>query len=63
MIAPYFHDGRYTTLEQVVEHYRHPPQAALAAAEISPVDLTDAEARQLVSFLKTLDGGVVVLAR
>jgi cytochrome c peroxidase len=62
MTAPYFHDGRFTTLEQVVDHYRRPPQAALAAGEITPVDMNDTEARQLVAFLRTLDGGVTTNA-
>ena len=55
--APYMHDGRYRTLEEVVEHYRHPPPAALATGGIAPIVLTDAEARQLVAFLRALDGG------
>jgi cytochrome c peroxidase len=55
--APYMHDGRYRTLEEVVEHYRRPPPAALVAGEIAPIALTDDEARQLVAFLRTLDGG------
>ena len=33
------------------------PPAALAAGEIQSIELTDAQARQLVAFLKTLDGG------
>jgi cytochrome c peroxidase len=58
--APYMHDGRYATLSEVVEHYRHPPPAALAAGEIQPIDISDEEARQLVAFLVTLDGGYTI---
>ena len=61
LTAPYMHDGRYTTLEEVVEHYRKPPPAARAAGEIQPIEITDAQARQLVAFLKTLDGGYRIL--
>jgi cytochrome c peroxidase len=57
LTAPYMHDGRYATLAEVVEHYRHPPPAALASGEIQPVAISDEEARQLVAFLGALDGG------
>lgn len=43
--APYMHDGRFATLDDVVVHYRS------GAMEI---DLDDAEARDIVSFLHTL---------
>jgi cytochrome c peroxidase len=55
--GPYMHDGRYPSLEAVVEHYRRPLPAAIEAGEIRPIALTDEEARQLVAFLRTLDGG------
>jgi cytochrome c peroxidase len=61
LTAPYMHDGRYKTLQEVVEHYRKPPPAALVAGEIRPVDITDEEARQLVAFLESLDGGYRIL--
>ncbi len=51
LTAPYMHDGSFATLEKVVEHYRHPPQGT---TELKPLQITDAEARQLVAFLKTL---------
>ena len=35
--------------------------AALAAGEIQSIEITDAQARQLVAFLKTLDGGYRIL--
>jgi cytochrome c peroxidase len=60
LTGPYMHDGRFTTLEQVIEHYstgikdsptldpniaRHPPGG---------VPLSAADKRALVAFLKTL---------
>lgn len=48
--APYFHDGRFTTLEQVVRHYETLPPHA----EVEPIQLTDQERKQLIAFLKTL---------
>ena len=56
LTAPYMHDGSLATLEQVVEHYRHPPRNRLA--EIKPLDITDAQARQLIAFLRSLTDSV-----
>jgi cytochrome c peroxidase len=58
--APYMHDGRFATLEEVVEHYnsgvvRRPnldPNLAKHPAE--GLGLSDLEKRELVSFLRTL---------
>ena len=51
--APYMHDGRFATLEQVIEHYRAPPPGK---HELAPTPLTQVEARQLVAFLRALTG-------
>ena len=50
-------DGSFATLEEVIEHYRHPP-ASKASPEITPLELDDEEGRALVAFLAALDGGV-----
>lgn len=55
--APYMHDGRFKTLEEVVNFYnkggvKNPHQSNL----IIPLDLTDQEKRDLVEFLHTLNG-------
>lgn len=55
--APYMHDGRFKTLEEVVNFYnqagvKNPHQDEL----ILPLDLTDQEKRDLVEFLRTLNG-------
>ncbi len=55
--APYMHDGRFATLEEVIDHYRTPP-AGPGRIEITPLDLDDEEAQALVAFLRSLDGGV-----
>ena len=49
--APYMHDGAMATLEQVIEHYRHPPKMA---SEIKPLVISDEQARQLAAFLRSL---------
>ena len=62
LTAPYMHDGRFTTLEQVVEHYNsgikaHPTLSpALTDANGNPVrlNLTSSQKAALVAFLKTL---------
>jgi cytochrome c peroxidase len=55
--APYTHDGRFKTLEEVVNFYnqggvKNPHQDPL----IIPLDLTDEEKHDLVAFLHTLNG-------
>jgi cytochrome c peroxidase len=54
--GPYMHDGRFATLDAVVEHYRKPP-AGTPPQEIAPLEIDDAESRTLVAFLASLDGG------
>jgi cytochrome c peroxidase len=55
--APYMHDGRFKTLEEVVNFYnqggiKNPHQDPL----VIPLDLTDQEKGDLVQFLHTLNG-------
>lgn len=62
LTAPYMHDGRFATLEEVVEHYNsgiqgHPTLSpALKDNNGNPVRLnfTDVEKAALVAFLRTL---------
>ncbi len=62
LTAPYMHDGRFSTLEEVVEHYNsgiqnHPTLSpALIDGDGNPIRLnfTDEEKNALVAFLKTL---------
>jgi cytochrome c peroxidase len=62
LTSPYMHDGRFSTLEEVVEHYNsgiqaHPTlSAALTDTNGDPVRLnfTDTEKAALVAFLRTL---------
>lgn len=56
--APYMHDGRFATLEEVIEHYRDPPMAQGRPHELLPLDLDREETEALVAFLQTLDGAV-----
>ncbi len=65
LTAPYMHDGRYATLEDVIWHYNTggrnagPEQVGHPAAEIKPLLLTEGEQSDLVAFLETLTGSPV----
>jgi cytochrome c peroxidase len=53
--APYMHDGRFATLDAVLEHYssggkNHPNKDV----RIQPMHFTDSEKASLIAFLKTL---------
>lgn len=50
--APYFHDGRHNTLNQVLAHYLSPQHNG---SELPPITLTETEQAQLVAFLKILN--------
>jgi cytochrome c peroxidase len=56
--APYMHDGRFATLEEVIEHYvaggKHADSIGVVDSQIRPLDLTADEKRDLVEFLKGL---------
>jgi cytochrome c peroxidase len=56
--APYFHDGSLRTLEDVIEHYDSGKwiKRPSLSEELRKLDLTDAEKRSLVDFMKTLTG-------
>ena len=57
--APYMHDGRFATLEEVVEHYN---SGGTYSSTIDPkmkkvgigLQLTNQEKQDLITFLKTL---------
>ncbi|MEM1437982.1 MAG: cytochrome c peroxidase [Pseudomonadota bacterium] len=52
--APYMHDGRFASLEAVVAHYRAAAPAEDGSDDLFRLDITDAEAVQLVRFLEAL---------
>jgi cytochrome c peroxidase len=57
--APYMHDGRYATLEDVIDHYnRGPDPDAVGTPDvrIRALGLTDGEKADLAAFLRTLTG-------
>ena len=59
LTGPYMHDGRYQTLEQVIDFYSDSIRTSATVDPLMPNDnggfhWTDLEKRQLVAFLKTL---------
>lgn len=57
LTAPYMHDGRFSTLEQVLDHYsngvQHNPNRGVQIPE-GGFHFTDQEKADIISFLKTL---------
>jgi len=56
--APYMHIGQYQTLEDVIWHYREVPPATIGESELHPLNMSDAQFRQIEDFLRTLDGPI-----
>ena len=55
--APYMHDGRFATLEQVVEHYnKGTVENPFLDNQIIPLELTASEKKDLIAMLRTLEG-------
>lgn len=52
--APYMHDGRFSTLKEVLEHYRSPPEKSRHRHELPRLNLSDQDAQDIVAFLETL---------
>lgn len=53
--GPFFHDGRYATLEEVINHYSEPPGTSQGESELDPLELDDGEKAELLAFLQALD--------
>jgi cytochrome c peroxidase len=56
--APYMHDGSFSTLREVLEHYRDPPLASTVQHELTPLTLSNQELRELEAFLLSLGNGI-----
>ena len=55
LTAPYMHDGRFTTLEEVIDHYNEGGQISPNIHSlVRPLGLTEKEKGQLLAFLHTL---------
>jgi len=56
--GPFMHAGQFATLEDVLDHYNTAPQAPVGHSELQPLNLTEKQIAQIISFLKTLDGPI-----
>lgn len=54
--APYMHAGQFSTLQEVLAHYNHPPISPIGHNELEPLGLTQREMEQIIAFLRTLSG-------
>ena len=58
LTAPYMHDGRFATLQQVIDHYaaggRHAESLGVVDSQIRPLDLSAQEKQDLLEFLQGL---------
>ncbi|HYE51100.1 MAG TPA: cytochrome c peroxidase [Azospirillaceae bacterium] len=52
---PFMHAGQFAALADVVAHYNAAPAAPAGHSELRPLRLSQAERRQLIAFLATLD--------
>ena len=61
LTAPYMHDGRFKTLEEVIEHYNSGGKYSETVSPlIRPLKLNETEKRQLLAFLKTLTDTIFI---
>ena len=55
LTGPYMHDGRFETLEEVLDHYKSGGHSSPnVSANIQPFTLTDEDRSNLIAFLNTL---------
>lgn len=61
LTAPYMHDGRFRTLEEVVVHYDLGGAGSINQHEsVKPLELTAGERSDLLAFLRSLEDEVVL---
>lgn len=62
LTGPYMHDGSYTTLEEVIEHYdRGGDEKNNLDPNMLSLKLTNQEKTDLVEFMKSLSGKRVLI--
>src|SRR5262249_12918719 len=54
LTAPYMHDGRFTTLDAVLDHYAYAAQHHLGDPRLQSFDLSPDERADLIAFLRSL---------
>jgi cytochrome c peroxidase len=52
--APYMHDGRFTTLESVLDHYASVAQLPASDPKLRTFNLSSGERADMIAFLQAL---------
>jgi cytochrome c peroxidase len=62
LTAPYMHDGRFATLEEVLDHYENKIKITKSLSPIlfTPIKLSNMERKELIAFLKTLQDDLFI---
>ena len=53
---PFMHDGRFATLDDVLDFYSEPKDSGIGETEIDPLELGDDEKADLLAFMEALNG-------
>ena len=53
---PFMHDGRFATLDDVLDFYSEPKTGAVGETELDPLEFTGQERADIKAFLETLNG-------
>ncbi len=53
---PFMHDGRFESLDEVLEFYNEPKSGSVGDSELDPLDLTERDHADIKAFLGTLNG-------
>ena len=61
MTAPYFQQGQFSTLSEVLNHYNNAPNAPVGHSELTPLGLTSQEMVQIEAFLMSLSSPPAVV--
>jgi len=64
LTAPYMHDGRFETLEQVIDHYAgggHP--GPNVSPNVRPLTLSEQDKKDLIAFLNTLTDSTLIIKK
>ncbi len=54
--GPFMHDGRFATLDDVLDFYNEPKEGALGHTELDPLGLDEQDQADVKAFLETLNG-------
>lgn len=53
---PFMHDGRFASLEEVIDFYADPPPPEVGESELDPLRFSERDKRDLLAFMEALNG-------